>query len=159
MKKSWMSRIGSVVVLLVLLVLLAGLRLWFGRVAPTPEAFVAHTTLTAALTESEQTGKPVLVLATADWCPSCQVLKRGALADPKVTAWIEANAIPAYADFTDEKTPEAQKAGRLLGIQAFPTLVMLRDGEVVAKREGVVSTDKLLAWLKDVGGVAGGTHP
>lgn len=148
MKRTWMRRGGMVVFVLALLV---GLRFWYGRVAPTPEAFAAHATLTAALIESEQTGKPVLVFATADWCPSCQVLKRGALSDPKITAWIAANAIPAYADFTDEKTDEAQKAGRLLGIQAFPTLVLLRDGEVVAKREGVVSTDKLLTWLEGAG--------
>lgn len=144
--------VGTVGFLVLVVVLLGVLRWKFGGVAPTPEAFAAHTSLEAALTQSEQTGKPVLVMATADWCMPCQVLKRGALADPRVTAWINENAIAAYADFTDSNTPEAQQAQRLLAVDGYPTLLFVRDGEVVSRKVGVASAGSLLEWFETVGG-------
>ena len=149
MKQGWFGTVGF----LVLVVAVLGLIRWrFSGVAPTPEAFAAHTSLEDALGQSEQSGKPVLVMATADWCGPCQTLKRGALSDPEVSAWIAEHAIPAYADFTDSRTPEAQGAQRLLQVEAFPTLVLLRDGEVVGRRVGVVSAGSLLEWLRQTAG-------
>jgi len=144
--------LGTVGFLLVVLLLLGVIRWRFGGVAPTPEAFAAHTSLDEALAQGEQTGKPVLVMATADWCMPCQTLKRGALSDPRVTAWIADHAIAAYADFTDAETPEAQRAQRLLAVDGYPTLLILRDGEVVSRRVGAVSAASLLEWFEEVGG-------
>ena len=146
------DKFGTVIFLLVVVAILGVLRLRLGGVAPTPEAFVDKVSLDEALARSEQTGKPVLVMATADWCGPCQSLKRGALSDPEVSAWIGEHAIAVYADFTDGTTEEAQRAGRLLGIEAYPTLVLLRDGEVVGRRVGVLPADELLGWLRSVGG-------
>ena len=62
-----------------------------GRHAPTPAMFDQAVTLDVALEQSEETGKPVFVLATADWCPGCQSLKRGALTDETLASTIKIN--------------------------------------------------------------------
>ena len=47
--------------------------------AETPGVFEAGYSLQEATQKSASAGKPMLVLVTADWCPPCQALKRGAL--------------------------------------------------------------------------------
>ena len=55
--------------------------------AEIPSIFSAKLSIEQASLKSENTGKPMLVLVTADWCPPCQALKKGALMDSKVTQW------------------------------------------------------------------------
>ncbi|RMH09856.1 MAG: DUF255 domain-containing protein, partial [Planctomycetota bacterium] len=69
-----------------------------GGVAPKPGIFERELTLSAALDESERTGRPVLAVVTADWCGACQALKRGALSDPEVEALVKASFVPVYID-------------------------------------------------------------
>lgn len=148
MKRSWL---GPVVMLLAVVMVMGVLRARFGGVAETPASFASHTTLDVAMAESASSGKPVLALVTADWCGPCQVLKRGALTDPRVTEWIGEHAIPAYVDGTDSNTEQAQHDLRMLQIEVFPTLVLLdKEGEV-SRRTGVLSAGELLNWLKGSG--------
>ncbi len=149
-KRKWF---GPMVMLVVVVGILGVLRSRFGGVAETPASFAAHTTLDAALTESAESGKPVLALVTADWCAPCQSLKRGALADPRVTDWIGAHVVPAYVDGTDAELEQTQHDLRLLRIEVFPTLVLLdSQGVEVSRRTGALSAGKLLTWLEGSGG-------
>ncbi len=140
--------LSNIIFLVLVVGLLMLIRTRLGGVAPTPAAFTEVRTLDDALAQSEQTGKPVLALATADWCGACQAFKRGALSDEQVTTWINDNTIPVYIDMTDNNDPQAQQASRLLNVQAVPLLVMLDSHEIYGRLEGGTRAGKLLSWLK-----------
>ena len=108
-----------------------------------PPAFAGSRPLEAATAQAAATGKPVLVFATASWCPPCRELKRGALSDPRVVEWVRTRTEPVCLDIDQDRD-----GARSLGITSIPTLVVLRGGSIVAVQRGAVPADELLAWLK-----------
>ncbi|MCA9303108.1 MAG: thioredoxin family protein [Phycisphaerales bacterium] len=95
--------------------------------APTPGVFDARITLAEARQQSAESGKPILVLATADWCAPCQGLKRGALTDPAVVEFIREQTIPVYLE---DGTNRAEI--RELQVASYPTTLILKGGSVQA---------------------------
>ncbi|MEN0020459.1 MAG: thioredoxin family protein, partial [Planctomycetota bacterium] len=100
--------------------------------------------LEAALAKSDETGKPVLAIATADWCPPCQELKRGALADASVDAFISESFIPVSLDFTDRNNADMQKYAATLQISGIPAMLVIDDDRVIARRSG--NAPRLSSW-------------
>ena len=117
------------------------------EVAPTPAVFTDGMTLDAALSESGRTGRPVFVVATADWCGPCQAYKKGALADASVAEAIRANTIPVYVDVDDD--PAAADA---LGVSSIPASFLIVGGEVKAKFTGGKSAGELTKWIQSNAG-------
>ncbi|MEO1129942.1 MAG: thioredoxin family protein [Planctomycetota bacterium] len=115
-----------------------------GNVAPTPPLFADGFTLTQAIAKAQGTDRPVIAVASANWCGPCQTYKRTALSDPRVTDWVGANAVPVYIDVSDGIPAEAVP----LNIQPIPATFVLRDGEVVASFAGALPADDLLGWLE-----------
>jgi thiol:disulfide interchange protein len=99
--------------------------------ADMPSVFSDGYSLEQARLLSEDQGKPIFVLATADWCSPCQSLKRGPLQDPEVVQMIQASAIPVYLD--DANHMEQMRA---LEVRSFPTTMIVEGGQVVATLEG-----------------------
>lgn len=129
-------------------VVVVGVRVFQGGVAETPEALAGEMTLSGAMDESRETGKPVLAVVTADWCGPCQALKRGALADAEVSSWIEANTVAVAID-ADASPDDA----RSLGVSSIPATIVLKDGQIADRMVGNVGADDYLAFLKSaVGG-------
>lgn len=102
-----------------------------GGTGVIPAVFEPGLTLAEAQARSEQSGLPVLAFVTADWCGPCQSLKRGALSDPDVTAYLREHTIPVYLE--ESKSPAEIQA---LGPRVYPTTVLLRGGEVIGRIEG-----------------------
>jgi thioredoxin-like negative regulator of GroEL len=132
--------------LLVIVLALGAVMYVRGRTAPTPPMFDEAVTLQTALEQSDETGKPIFVLATADWCPGCQSLKRGALMDDELVAAIRDRAIIVYLDATSDTSPGSVDAGRL-GVRALPTMILIDDGKEISRTTGARSASNLLAWF------------
>lgn len=137
-------------VLFVVVIALSAL-MYFGRAgggpAPTPAAFLNAPTFDDALKSSQSQSKPVLVFATADWCGPCQKLKRGALAAAEIQALITGGTITVYADVTGPDEQSMQTASRLR-ISAVPALIMVWNGQEIARHEGDTSVASLRKWLE-----------
>lgn len=127
----------------VALLVLVGFAMRGRGAAPIPPAFDATVTLAQAAAAAKAANQPVLVFATADWCGPCQMLKRGALADARVTDAIKGATQPVYLD-VDKSRDQATE----LGVRSIPVLILMRDDKTVDRLEGVHDADGVLAWLQ-----------
>lgn len=128
---------------LVLLAAVVGIRaIAGGGVAEMPPLFDPNVTYEDATQRAAESGKPVLVFATADWCGPCQTFKRGALKDASVIDFATSNTEPVYLDIDDH--PDL---ARQFGVQGIPAMMMVRDGRIVDRFAGVRSASDTIAWL------------
>jgi thiol:disulfide interchange protein len=112
--------------------------------APPPPVFADQITLAEARTRSAETGKPVLAFVSADWCAPCQSLKRGALSDDQVAAFLQENTIPVYLE-DSRNASEIQS----LGARVFPTTFLLFNNQVIAQIEGGGPADAYLRTVRE----------
>jgi thiol:disulfide interchange protein len=113
--------------------------------APPPDDGIAwRTDLTAALAESAQTGKPVLVDFSAAWCPPCQVMRHDAWPDAQVAKAANENFIPVFLD-TDFSGAQAP-AGKY-GIRAIPAVLVLDSQGKVLRQANFLNAAALRDFL------------
>jgi len=106
----------------------------------------------AAEKESLKTGKPRLVMFTADWCGYCTQMKEEVLLKPEVAKILEDKFVRVKVDCTKE-TPAVVQLNRKMDVSGYPTLVVLDEkGEVKAKVAGAMGKDDFLRWVGQVGG-------
>lgn len=97
--------------------------------------------------ESNETGKPILVFFTADWCAPCQQMKAWVFSDKGVADIIEAGFIPVRVDLSSEGLPDQHLADRY-GVQAIPTILTLSTaGTPISLSAGYLNKAELLSWL------------
>lgn len=102
-----------------------------------------------AVAESKQTGKPILVLFTADWCGPCKQMKAYVLSDKLVAEVIEAGFTPVRVDLSSEGLPDQDLADRY-GVQAIPTVLTLTTGGTpISMSAGYLNKAELLSWLEN----------
>ena len=146
--KVWLAKLDLVFLLVIVgsIVLIMNLRSSHAP-ADTPALFAQNLTLPEATRQSADSGKPVLVYATASWCGPCQSFKRGALSDPEVERVIIDRTLPVYLDIDKER----EAAGRL-GIMSIPRMIVLRDNQIVAQHVGVMSSAQTIAFINENAG-------
>ncbi|MGH7243477.1 MAG: thioredoxin family protein [Phycisphaerales bacterium] len=110
--------------------------------APIPEVFSQRLSLDAAIERARIEKKPVFVFATASWCMPCQEMKRTILSEPSVETQIARDFIPAYVDLDEQKD-----AAQRLQVFSIPATLILWDGKLVARMEGLIPHDSYLKWL------------
>ncbi len=112
--------------------------------AEKPAIFAQNLSFPEATKASAQSGKPVLVYATASWCGPCQSFKRGALSDPEVERLITSRTLPVYLDI-DEYSATAS----MLGVTSVPRLIVMKDHQILATRVGVMSAEQTRAFITE----------
>lgn len=111
--------------------------------APIPNVFSAGFSLDSAIERGRAEKKPVFVFATADWCGPCQQMKRTILSEPSIEQQIARDFVPAYVDLDKQ-----QKAAEQLQVFSIPATLVLWDGKLVARMEGLIPHDSYQKWLE-----------
>lgn len=117
----------------------------------TSDTLVRWTPVDAAESASAATGKPILYEFTAEWCPPCKRMQREAFADPATADLINRSFVPVQVyDRAREEGRNADVVTALLDrhrVAAYPTLVVVRNGQEITRIEGYPGLEALGAWL------------
>jgi len=100
--------------------------------APAKRAKVSWTnTRKIAMAQARKTGKPVLIDVGTTWCGPCHMMKNEVFQKP---AFAQESKRWVLLKMDGDKHAEL---ARFYGVQAFPTLIVLKpNGKVVARQSG-----------------------
>ena len=104
----------------------------------------------AAIAQSRTSGKPALVLFTADWCPACKQFESEALTQNDVKKYLRENYTLITVDLSDRNGPNNSRA-RDYGVRIIPTLILYDKSSNEVARGFDMPADALLLWLRTGG--------
>ncbi|HOX25568.1 MAG TPA: DUF255 domain-containing protein [Candidatus Krumholzibacteria bacterium] len=100
----------------------------------------------AAISEASQTGKPVLIHFTADWCGWCTKMKRETYTQPDVARLMNEAFVPILVDA--DRNPQLKAR---YGVQGLPTIwFVTSDGKGITYIPGFVDAAtfrSVLQWI------------
>lgn len=105
-------------------------------------------TIDSAKAAASQSNRLVLVLFTANWCPSCHRLENDLHSQPGAPAALEANFVPVKLNYD-----YFQNVARQYGVDRLPTTVILAPtaaGDVLAVIPEAMPVDQYLSRLNGV---------
>jgi thioredoxin 2 len=105
-----------------------------------PLPWIVNTSDDGFAEVAEKSSVPVLVDLWAPWCGPCRMVSPAL----EQLASERAGRIKLVKVNVDE-SPRLQQR---FGIQSIPTLMLLRDGKVIARQVGAAPVDTLRAWLE-----------
>lgn len=87
-----------------------------------------------------ETSKLLIVDFMADWCGPCRFM------EPRLDA---VSRKLRGVDFVQVNIDEAKTAVRSFGLRKVPTVLVIKSGVELARREGVASEGELLSMVQD----------
>ena len=106
-----------------------------------------HHDLASGIQAAEATGKPMLILFTADWCPPCRQLKSEVLTDSEVAAYLKKDYVTVKIDLTDRGSPNNSTAADF-GVQFIPMMfITSADGQPIGSN-GAMPKAPFMAWVQ-----------
>jgi len=122
--------------------LLKGYYYRFANVPAPPSAIVWRTDLASALSEAQNSGRPLLVDVAADWCPPCQAMKHDVWPDAEVGRVVMAGFVPVTIDADHDGGFSARYQ-----VDSIPTLLVLDAAGRVVRRAGYLPRSGMLRFL------------
>jgi thioredoxin 1 len=96
---------------------------------------------------AKKSGKPMILVFSAVWCPPCQAMKKEVFPSPAVQA-LHDKFEWAYLDVDDQKNAKAGAEFEVKGIPHFQFLD--KDGKVLGKQIGGASPTDFAKTLNDI---------
>ena len=105
-----------------------------------------RTSPESALRSAQQSGKPILVFVTTDWCHFCKKMKRDTWSDPRVDAAVSGQFETLVLDGDRDK-----KIVGKLGLRGYPaTLIYTPGGHFVEQKGGYIAPEVALRWFSSI---------
>jgi len=102
--------------------------------------------LSEAFDAADREGKLVFAHFTADWCPPCNMMAKGAYQDSQVLDWLEAETIPIKIDIDDH-----QDLAERYRATTIPTMIFFdRSGNEVDRWVGGMSASQFMKKAEDI---------
>ncbi len=125
-----------------LIILMIGV--YFYATRSVPAAFEWVSEFEQGQFIAEQTERPMMVVFHADWCGACRRMEREVYSrqdvGEAVAGWVPVKVdVDAHPEVADQ-----------FNVDPLPTVLLLtEEGEVLARREGYLNADQLIALLRD----------
>ncbi|QDT70209.1 thiol:disulfide interchange protein precursor [Planctomycetes bacterium MalM25] len=117
---------------------------WYCYYAPSNDVAWAENHA-AARQQAAESGKPVLIYFTGEWCVPCRIMKRNVWADEQVATRVNAEFVPVMVDVADPEEADLVSAYKI-GTTPI-TLVESPQGEVMRYHVGGMTQAAFVDFL------------